>query len=86
MPKKPGSFSYAKRGCKFTWEGGEYITVSIDGQPLEVVNVWDYDNNQLAINRDQVSFVNACEEWLKTVNGDEMKNYIEAARLLKRAR
>lgn len=85
MPSKPGSFSYAKRGCRFTWEGGPYITVHIDGQPIEVINVWNIRSNEPTINRDQVSFVGACEEWLKGVDGNEMRNYIESARSMKQA-
>lgn len=86
MPKKAGSFSYSKRGCRFTWEGGAYIDVHIDGVCVEVINVWKYDgSNEPAIGRDQVSFVAECEAWLKGVSAEELRNYTENARLMKAA-
>lgn len=85
MPKKAGTFSYAKRGCRFTWEGGEYIDVAINGQPIEVINVYDYERGEVKVERTQVAFVAACEAWLKGIDGNAMQDYITAAREMKQA-
>lgn len=86
MPKKKGAFSYTKRGCSFTWEGGEYITVAFSGQPLEVINVYDYERGTVRIERTQVAFVAACETWLQGIDGDLMRDYLTAAAQMRRAR
>jgi len=85
MPKKPGSFSYGvKRGCHFYWEGGEYIDVSIEGQAIAVINVWDHANNRPSISTTQIEFVAACEKWLKETTAEEMRQYTLVARSQKR--
>lgn len=34
----------------FSWEGGTYIDVALEGhEPIEVINVWNYDTDSPAI-------------------------------------
>jgi hypothetical protein len=76
---KDGSFTYTRRGCRFNWKGGAYIDISIDGQAVEVINVYDYDKGEVEIaTREQ--FVAECEEWLEATSPDDLRPYIEFAR------
>ena len=34
------------------WHGGEYIEVSYNGQPSDVINVWDYEMGRALIEDD----------------------------------
>lgn len=78
MPKD-GSFSYTRRGCRFVWKGGIYIDINIEGQAVEVINVYNYAKGEIEI-ATQAEFVAACEEWLEATSPDDMGPYIEFAR------
>jgi hypothetical protein len=53
-------------GLHFRWRGGAYIEVHPcpDSDPLEVINVWDYEQGSPAIPATLDAFAARCVEWV----------------------
>lgn len=63
------------------WEGGAYVHLYPEGSdsPTQIVNVWDYQNDKPAIERNANAMARRVREWLW-----EMERGIEFDRILTR--
>lgn len=57
----------------FTWSGGTYIDVARYGYaPVEVINVWDYENDKAAIPFTKPAMRRAVDDWIKEYPKEEL--------------
>lgn len=72
MTEELKTFRYHRDGLIFSWSGGAYIEITLEGNaiPYDVYNVWDYEWDVPTIERSMrglVDFVDAQmveeEEW-----------------------
>lgn len=63
--------TYAQDGFWFSYGGGQYIDVHIDGEPVpfEVINVIDQEGKK-TIKPGRKGFEARCKKWIKELNRD----------------
>ena len=53
------TYLYNRDGLTFSWLGGAYIEISVEGGlPFDVFNVWDYEKDEPKIERSMRGLVN----------------------------
>lgn len=75
----PKQLVYGTRGVAFTWEGGEYIDVTREGEtrPVAVDNVGTITDGvfHVTVPFEQEAFEAECNEWLDGLGPEEIAEY-----------
>lgn len=73
MPSPNKKMSYP---IEFTWEGGIYITITVLGKPVEVINVGKPTKagTEMTIETRE-EFMAACEKWVGEQTAEQMRNW-----------
>ena len=61
-------FRYHRDGNVFSWWGGPYIEITLEGNatPYDVYNVWDYEKDEPTIERSMKGLVTFIDEQFET--------------------
>jgi hypothetical protein len=64
MQEELKAFRYHRNGNIFTWLGGAYIEITLEGNsmPYDVYNVWNYEKDEPIIERSMRGLVSFIDE------------------------
>jgi uncharacterized protein (DUF427 family) len=64
MTEELKTFRYHRNGLVFSWAGGAYIEIYLEGNamPYDVYNVWDYEKDVPTIERSMAGLVAFIDE------------------------
>jgi len=61
---------------EFEWEGGIYITITVLGKPVEVINVGKFTEGGTEVTiKTREEFMAACEKWVGQQTAEQMRNW-----------